>query len=134
MDEKIIRQWMALDIQDLETEIVDLRERIKELEEHEEETHRSLSAILGTDTSLLDGTQRLRDRIKELEGKNKILTRWDTELRSDLNKCEARVKELKEWIEKVLKWRNLDGDGISDPLRKELYKLIEKENERRERW
>jgi hypothetical protein len=40
---------------------------------------------------------------------------------------EARVKilELREGIEKVLKWRNLDGDGISDPLRKELYKLVE---------
>jgi hypothetical protein len=40
---------------------------------------------------------------------------------------EARVKilELREGIEKALKWRNFDGDGISDPLRKELYKLIE---------
>ena len=40
---------------------------------------------------------------------------------------EARVKilELREGIEKVLEWRNFDGDGISDPLRKELYKLVE---------
>jgi len=28
-------------------------------------------------------------------------------------------------INEVLEWRNLDGDGISDPLRKELYKLVE---------
>ncbi len=37
-----------------------------------------------------------------------------------------RVKELEEEIEKVLKWRNFDGDGITDPLRKELKELVEK--------
>ena len=40
---------------------------------------------------------------------------------------EGRIEELERGIDKVLKWRNLDGDGISDPLRKELYKLIKKE-------
>jgi len=34
---------------------------------------------------------------------------------------EALILELKEAIGKVLAWRNFDGDGISDPLRKELY-------------
>ncbi len=57
------------------------------------------------------------------------MTREETEQeRERLSKLliEARVKilELREGIEKALKWRNLDGDGISDPLRKELYKLV----------
>jgi len=40
---------------------------------------------------------------------------------------EARVEivGLRVGIKEVLEWRNLDGDGISDPLRKELYKLVE---------
>jgi hypothetical protein len=39
---------------------------------------------------------------------------------------EARIEIVQLWggIKKVLKWRNLDGDGISDPLRQELYELI----------
>jgi len=37
---------------------------------------------------------------------------------------ENKVKKLEKGIEKVLKWRGLDGDGISDPLRKELYELV----------
>jgi hypothetical protein len=41
---------------------------------------------------------------------------------------EARVEivRLRVGIKEVLEWRNFDGDGISDPLRKELYKLVEK--------
>ena len=40
---------------------------------------------------------------------------------------EARVEivGLRIGIKEVLEWRNFDGDGISDPLREELYKLVE---------
>jgi len=49
---------------------------------------------------------------------------WSTE---QVKSLLSRIKELEGGIEEVLKWRNLDGDGISDPLREELYKLIGKE-------
>lgn len=40
-----------------------------------------------------------------------------------------RELELEEEIEEVLKWRNFDGDGISDPLRQDLKKLVEKKKD-----
>jgi len=60
--------------------------------------------------------------IKELEG---AIRGWRIVEMVD----KKRIKELKDGIEKVLKWRNLDGDGISDPLRMELYGLITREEE-----
>ena len=53
--------------------------------------------------------------------------KWWDDLREEIVNLLTQIKKLVDGIEKVLKWRGLDGDGISDPLRKELYKLIEKE-------
>lgn len=67
--------------------------------------------------------------IKELEEKivqNENSLDGELTYQGWVNKCqlaELRVRELKKGIGKVLRWRNLDGDGISDPLREELYEL-----------
>jgi len=63
--------------------------------------------------------------IKELEDKlSQILIEKQIWERSSLD-ADDKIDELKEGIDKVLEWRNFDGDGISDPLREELYKLVE---------
>jgi len=64
------------------------------------------------------------NRVKELDGQLK--TSRDAHA-DTMNGMGRKVLELNEAIGKVLKWRNLDGDGISDPLRKELYAHVKKE-------
>jgi hypothetical protein len=43
------------------TEVVSLRARVIELEDHEDQTHKALGKILGTDISLEEGARRLSD-------------------------------------------------------------------------
>lgn len=38
---------------------------------------------------------------------------------------DEEVSELKERLSDVLKWRGLDGDGITDPLRKRIERTLE---------
>ena len=45
---------------------------------------------------------------------------------TDIKYLLSHIKELETAIEKVLLWRNFDGDGISDPLREALRKLVSK--------
>ena len=72
--------------------------------------------------------KHLLSKVKGAEIKVKELEEVEQE-RERLSKLlvEARVEivGLRVGIKEVLEWRNLDGDGISDPLREELYKLVE---------
>ena len=68
--------------------------------------------------------EEAKARIKELEEAYSVMKGEATWNLKEREKVEARIEELEEGIEKVLKWRGLDGDGISDPLRKELYGLV----------
>jgi FtsZ-binding cell division protein ZapB len=45
-------------------------------------------------------------------------------LRIEKFNLQLQIYALEDSIKEVLEWRNLDGDGISDPLRKQLYKLL----------
>ncbi len=78
-------------------------------------------------------TQEMAEKVMESwDGWRKYIAEGGTaswprdEFENLIDWYEGRIEELEKKIEEVLKWRNLDGDGISDPLRQELYKLVEK--------
>lgn len=50
-----------------EDKLDDLRRRLEEAENHERITHEELGAVLGNDTSLLDGAMRMERRLEEAD-------------------------------------------------------------------
>jgi hypothetical protein len=75
----------------------------------------------------MTGDEKIKGIEKSWSKTSTIYNRTLTEAQRDIWALLSEREKLEEGIKKVLKWRNLDGDGISDPLRKELYGLIEKE-------
>jgi DNA repair exonuclease SbcCD ATPase subunit len=143
------QHWKALlQIKELEKQVDFLRiqldevtyyygDRIKELEDREKNP--TVQKIMELENDLEKATNLHLDaalRVKELEEIVKENTRlsnewqechsYNNEIVSENQKLKARIKELEEGIDKVIKWRNFDGDGITDPLRKELYTLLKK--------
>ena len=93
----------------LEQENKELRTRVAELTNHEEQTHKELGEILGTDDSLKNCALRLQNRLSTLEKDIKTVDGIDRsivedlqeenkELQNRLSTVEAENKKLKEVI------------------------------------
>lgn len=63
-----------------EREITALREEIRQLQEHEKQTHTELGAVLGVDDSLLECAKRMRREIIALREENAALKAKNAEL------------------------------------------------------
>lgn len=64
-----------------------------------------------------------------MEMETEIIDKLFLELSQFTKAKTKRELEVGEGIEKILKWRNFDGDGISDPLRQELKDMVEKKRD-----
>lgn len=74
-----VRKWERHEIvkasccDDNEQRAIKAEAHLREFEQHEAETHASLGAILGTDTSLLDGAKRMQARLRAvIEAADKV--------------------------------------------------------------
>jgi cell fate (sporulation/competence/biofilm development) regulator YmcA (YheA/YmcA/DUF963 family) len=129
-------EWSTSQIRSLLSIISTLEERVRELENKnkglemsmpKDPNHSDCIIVLksGFDAFLHMAKEKVKQaesRIKELEDENKTHLHSIEIWREKYHETFDRIKVLEEAIEKVLTWRNLDGDGISDPLREELYK------------
>jgi len=84
--------------------------------------------------ALYDEIDNLRERVKELEAENAALEKRlldacmsnhaadqrSIQGTSEVTELEEEKAALKSAIGAALSWRNMDGDGISDPIRQLL--------------
>jgi len=114
-------------------EIERLRASLVEHEEHENQTHKVLGNILGTDDTLENVAKRAAARIKELEAQCEDLMQNCNSLRERAWKAEVRIKEQDDALvenlaadiayDDRLLWSRLDGqrqDEYREKARQQL--------------